>query len=221
MLVRKISFHGGLVMEKIVSKADSVKLVGGRVCLDFVNTADWHGSEEPVEYLNSYSDLVLWGRHAMGLSDGETGALIRESGDRPSEAARVHQMALEWREALLRIFYAIYRDEGPAQKDLDIVNALLSKTMKHLELSFSLASVSFSWSWKETEGILERVLWPVVKDAADLLTSGQLSQVSRCADEKCGWLFLDTSRNRSRRWCDMKDCGNRAKVRRHYRKKQE
>lgn len=206
-------------MEKTVSKAASLKLVGGRISLDFVNTADWHGSEEPVEYLNSYRDLVLWGGHAMGLNAEETEALMRGSENRPKEAEKVYKMALAWREALLRIFYAIHRQEKPAQKDLDIFNRVLSNTMKHLELS--MASGGFSLGWQEMGEVLERVLWPVVKDAAELLTSEQLPRVSRCADDKCGWLFLDTSRNRSRRWCDMKDCGNRAKVRRHYRKKQE
>lgn len=206
-------------MENVVSKAASLNLVGGRLCLDFVNTADWHGSEEPVEYLNSYRDLVLWAGHAMSMSPGAVRALLNGSESRPSEAAKVYKTALMWREALLRIFYAIHRQEEPVQKDLDIFNKVLSKTMRRLELS--LESGGFSWGWNEAEGVLEGVLWPVVRDAAELLTSDQLRWVSRCADDKCGWLFLDTSRNRSRRWCDMKDCGNRAKVRRHYRKSQE
>jgi predicted RNA-binding Zn ribbon-like protein len=65
------------------------------------------------------------------------------------------------------------------------------------------------------------MLWPVVRDAADLLTSKELNRVGRCADERCGWLFVDTSRNRSRRWCSMESCGNRAKARRHYRKSRD
>ncbi|MCP4218989.1 MAG: hypothetical protein GY765_30425 [bacterium] len=206
-------------MEQIVGKADSLKLVGGRSCLDFVNTADWHGSETIVEHLDSYRDLVLWAGHALALSASDVGALIHEAEKRPAEAAKVYKAAIIWREALLRIFYAIQRQEKPAQKDLDIFNKLLSKTMKHLRLS--LAPAGPCWGWTEAGEALERVLWPVVKDAAELLTSEQLPRVSRCADETCGWLFIDTSRNRSRRWCDMKDCGNRAKVRRHYRKKQE
>jgi len=49
-----------------------------------------------------------------------------------------------------------------------------------------------------------------------LLTSSQrLNQVRQCRGDNCGWLFVDGSKNHSRRWCDMRDCGNRAKVRRH------
>ena len=73
----------------------------------------------------------------------------------------------------------------------------------------------FAWDWTP-ENALDRVLWPVVRDAAELLSGEDLDRVGRCADANCGWLFLDTSRNHSRRWCSMKDCGNRAKARRHY-----
>ena len=64
------------------------------------------------------------------------------------------------------------------------------------------------------------MLWPVVQSAVDLMTSPELDRVGQCADDRgCGWLFVDTTKNRSRRWCDMRDCGNRAKARRHYAKK--
>lgn len=206
-------------MDQAVSQAASLNLVGGRVCLDFINTADWHGCDRIVEHLNGYRDLVLWGGHALGLGKGEIEALLNESTNHPLVATKVYNKSLVLRKALLQIFDTILRQETPAQKNLDIFNGVLSKTMAHLELA--LISREFSWRWKKTGGNLDRVLWPVVRDAADLLTSEQLQRVSRCADDRCGWLFLDTSRNRSRRWCDMKDCGNRAKVRRHYRRQQD
>lgn len=206
-------------MEQAACKAASLNLVGGRICLDFLNTADWHFSEKIVEHLKSYRDLVLWGGHALGLGKGEIEALLNESTNHPSVAAKVYNKSLVLREALLQIFDAILRQETPAQKNLDIFNGVLSKTMRHLELA--LISREFSWRWREAGDNLNKVLWPVVRDAADLLTSEQLQRVSRCADDRCGWFFIDTSRNRSRRWCDMKDCGNRAKVRRHYRRQQD
>ena len=73
----------------------------------------------------------------------------------------------------------------------------------------------FKWDWSE-ELALDRMLWFIARSAADLLTSGNLDRVRQCGDEECGWLFIDTTKNRSRRWCDMTDCGNRAKARRHY-----
>jgi predicted RNA-binding Zn ribbon-like protein len=114
------------------------------------------------------------------------------------------------------MFLALEKQKEPEKADLEIFNAALSKTMKKLILSVDQGR--FSWGWQEAGLPLEKVLWPIVKDAAELFTSEQLPRVSRCADDTCRWFFLDTSRNRNRRWCDMKDCGNRAKVKRHYQK---
>ena len=74
----------------------------------------------------------------------------------------------------------------------------------------------YTWVWDEGGRALDSMLWPVARSAADLLTSGELQAVRQCAGRACGWLFLDTSRNRTRRWCDMSVCGNRAKARRHH-----
>jgi predicted RNA-binding Zn ribbon-like protein len=61
---------------------------------------------------------------------------------------------------------------------------------------------------------LELPLWILARSAADLLTSEQHAYVRQCASEECTWLFIDRSKNHSRRWCDMGDCGNREKARR-------
>jgi predicted RNA-binding Zn ribbon-like protein len=78
------------------------------------------------------------------------------------------------------------------------------------------AKTGFTWTWHNEPGALDVMLWPVVQSAGELLTSAQIVQVRECAGDTCSWLFLDTSKNHSRRWCDMKDCGNRAKAKRHY-----
>ena len=74
----------------------------------------------------------------------------------------------------------------------------------------------FAWAWSDEQAALDPMLWRIARSAADLLTSGELGRVRECADEVCGWVFLDMSKNQSRRWCDMKECGNQAKSRRHY-----
>jgi hypothetical protein len=56
----------------------------------------------------------------------------------------------------------------------------------------------------------------IVRSAVELLTSEDRSRLRVCAGEDCDWLFVDGSRNRSRRWCDMSTCGNRAKARRYH-----
>ena len=68
-----------------------------------------------------------------------------------------------------------------------------------------------SWPGDRT---LRTLRWEVATSAVDLLTAGRLDRVGECP--ACGWLFLDTSKNRSRRWCSMATCGGRDKARRYY-----
>jgi predicted RNA-binding Zn ribbon-like protein len=193
---------------------DTLDLLGGRTSLDFANTADWHASDEPVEYLTSYAALVAWGQQVGILTDPQVQDLLDEAGRRPSEADSIHQRAVALREAIYRIFAAISAGFPAEEEDLALFNAELSHTLARSRVV--PAGEGYAWGWRGEEVALDRVLWPVVRDAADLLTSEDLARVGQCADDRCGWLFLDTSRNQSRRWCSMADCGNRAKARRHY-----
>ncbi len=80
----------------------------------------------------------------------------------------------------------------------------------------------FIWDWQDDpEPALDRVLWPIIRSAAQLLIADELSRLKLCDADDCGWLFVDGSRNRSRRWCDMSDCGNRAKARRYRERQRE
>ena len=201
-------------MVDAVTKASVLSLRGGRLCLDFANTADWHASNLPVEHLTSYAELVAWGLHVGTLTKRQGQRLLAEATDRPLAATAVLERAIVLRDAVYRLFSAVSRGLEPQAADLAVLNAELSKTLGHSRLVPT--GEGFAWDWSGGEDALDRMLWPVVHDAADLLTSRELDRVGQCADDRCGWLFLDTSRNRSRRWCSMEDCGNRAKARRHY-----
>jgi predicted RNA-binding Zn ribbon-like protein len=96
---------------------------------------------------------------------------------------------------------------------------MLAETMIHTQLVPK--GKCCEWSWIAQDDVLDRMLWPVIRSAADLLTSQDLWSVKICASDSCNWLFLDTSKNQSRRWCDMKSCGNRAKVHRHYERRKQ
>jgi predicted RNA-binding Zn ribbon-like protein len=192
----------------------TLNLLGERTSLDFANTADWHASDDPVEYLTSYAALVAWGQHVGILTDRQVQDLLDEAGRRPSEADAIHQRAVALREAIYRIFAAISAGLPAEEEDMALFNAELSRTLARSRVVPS--GEGYTWGWTGEKVALDRVLWPVVRDAADLLTSEDLARVGQCADDKCGWLFLDTSRNQSRRWCSMADCGNRAKARRYY-----
>jgi predicted RNA-binding Zn ribbon-like protein len=198
-----------------VSTVQELSLLGVRLCLDFANTADWHASDQPVEHLTSYAELVAWGQHARILSAQQAQRLLAIAASRSADAKAILERAIVLREAIYHLFTALSLGARPSESDLAVVNAELSGAMTRSLIVPE--GIGFAWDWS-AEDALDRMLWPVVQDAADLLTGEDLSRVGRCADDNCGWLFFDTSRNHSRRWCSMKDCGNRAKARRHYRK---
>jgi predicted RNA-binding Zn ribbon-like protein len=186
---------------------------GGALCLDFVNTMSG-ARARPEERLNTYLDLVSWGRQAGLLTEREAQRLGRAVRLRPADAARMLEEARALREALFRIFQAAIDRRPPSGDDLDVLNAALSAAHSHLRLK--AGGSGFEWGWTDAPDALDRMLWPVVRSAVELLTSPQRSRLHICESPTCDWLFLDMSRNRSRRWCDMRDCGNRAKARRYY-----
>jgi predicted RNA-binding Zn ribbon-like protein len=201
-------------MDKIRTHAETLKLIGGRISLDFANTVGWHASDHPHERLTSYSNLVAWSQHAGILTDREAQCLLNEAARRPVDANAVLERAIALREAIYRTFSAISHGRPPEAGDLARFNAELSDALTRSQIVPT--ADGFAWDWVGAEDALDRVLWTVVRDAVDLLTSDDLNRVQECAGDGCGWLFLDMSRNRSRRWCAMGDCGNRAKARRYY-----
>lgn len=193
------------------------EFTGERLCLDFVNTFSERGSSVPEEHLNSYADLLAWSRQAGIVDEQRVEQLQTLSEGQPGRAGQEIERARWAREFLFRIFSALAGGQSPRQEDLEHFNVLLAAAMKHARIA--PGDGGFVWDWREDQDRLELPLWIVVRDAADLLTSQELSRVRTCASDDCDWLFLDTSKNRSRRWCDMKSCGNRAKARRHYGRK--
>lgn len=195
-------------------------LKGKGLCLDFSNTVGMHASEHPREKLSTYQDLVIWSLHAGIISEDDAQRLTRKAKKNPSGSEKVLKHAVNLREAIYRIFSSVAAGSPPPKKDLSILNRNISKAMSQSRLIQSKAG--FSWDVTENKDTLDWMLNPVVWSAADLLTSDELDRVRECADDRgCGWLFLDKSRNRSRRWCDMKECGNRAKAKRFYKRRQK
>ncbi len=193
------------------------ELTGGLLCLDFANTVEDRPDVYPRDLLSSYNDLVSWGKQAHVLTEQEAQQLLEEARRRPVEASGVLQRAVAIREAIFRILKSVVKDTLPEEVDLIMLSAAVADTQNHARIVSKAGG--FSWDWIGDENTLDRMLWPVVRSAADLLTSDELEDVRVCASDTCNWLFLDTSKNHSRRWCDMKSCGNRAKARRFYGRK--
>ena len=185
-------------------------------CLAFANTAAWHASPHPEEGITSLNDLIDW-EEAIGiLSQGQAVALRSMADEDSTGAESARLVAIAFRETVYRVFAAISGQYTPAAADVARITDVLQWGMSKAGLIES--GGRFSWAWNEVDYGFDRLLWPAAHSAARLLTDEKLlSSIRQCADDRgCGVLFVDRTRNHSRRWCSMKSCGNRAKAQRHY-----
>jgi len=183
-----------------------LRVVGGNLALDFVNTVD---GEPAFEHLQDYGGLVAWGGHVGLLSEEAVCRLVRAAEARPSGARAAHERALALRDTLFGIFGAIARGERPPERNLEVLQREECEALDRGRLA--PRGEGYEWEWPD--GDADSVLWHVVHAAVGLLTSGPLDRVKSCAG--CDWIFVDGSKNRSRRWCTMDVCGTNAKMRRY------
>ena len=196
---------------------DLPRRLSGHLSLDFVNTIDPRHGDSAHDYLTSYAALVSWSKYIDLLPVDRTDQLLRAAEQRPAIANAAFHRALGLREALYAIFSASIQAQQPSTEDMNILNGVLREGMARA--SVHVTQQGFAWTW-EAESALDSLLWPIARSAAELLSSDEVQQVRECpGDDGCGWLFIDTSRNHRRRWCSMNGCGNRAKARRHYERK--
>lgn len=188
-------------------------LTSGHPALEFTNTVGNHASDHPSEKLLAYEHLLgLAGRVGL-LSPVRVEALKRKAHRKPGEAARVLAQAILLREALYRIFVAVTKKSSPADADLALLNKILRTAIEGAEVGQRAGR--FDLEWNVDQAALDAPLRLFALAGMDLLTSEYCDRLGQCADEDgCGWLFVDTTKNHSRRWCNISDCGNRAKQRR-------
>lgn len=199
------------------------ELTGGALCLDFVNTIDNRPvAERRRDLLVDFTELVRWARQADAIGGPDARALSRAARQQPKRAAQALARATALRESVHRVFAALASGRSPADDDLAHLSGAAVEAMQHQRLAPDPQGPhpqGFTWAWDDASGDnLDRIWWPIARSAEDLLVSGRHQSVRACAADTCGWLFLDTSRSQSRRWCDMRVCGNRAKVKRFYRR---
>jgi predicted RNA-binding Zn ribbon-like protein len=188
-------------------------LDGGRLCLDFANTRS-----ATADHLSAYADLVAFAAQSNLLTPATAARLHAAAERAPGAAAATFLSARTLRDALRRLFLAVANQARPAEPDLDVLNAHLAASLPHARVvAADGPGAAYEWGWAGTE--LDSPLWPIVRSAADVLTSDQERPLVReCGASDCAWLFIDATRNRSRQWCSMTSCGNREKARRHYRR---
>jgi predicted RNA-binding Zn ribbon-like protein len=172
-------------------------------CLDFVNTLAWRGSARPTEHLGGLDDLLAWATRHAAAAPAVPDAGLFEAG-------------IALRELIHRVFAARAEDRPVTPADLAALNAALAAAPSRT----ALAPLDDAFAWQTAPAhppsAIGTLLAPVLWSAADLLAQGSRVVVRACANPDCRWLFIDASRNGSRRWCLMAACGNRAKAQRHY-----
>lgn len=184
-------------------------LIAGHPALDFTNSVGWHAGADQIEHFHSYGDLLDWAGDASVLTREHLAALRRKAAARPAAARAALRRAIDIRELVYRIFAVVARQRTPARADLEQLRAAQIEALRHATVHWSGALAS---TFAKCDALLAPV-YPVVLAAVELLQSDELDRVRQCANDPCGWLFVDRSRNGSRRWCSSTDCGNESRVR--------
>jgi len=204
-------------MPKMVSQShDDFERVGGRLCLDFVNTRGSHYDADAREYVDDYAGLVAWLRACDGGLDArQASRLLAAARAHPRRASEVFAKSRELRALLYRILAARASGKAPARADLEAFDREAQGALAERTLT---PGAQWRWSWRD-DGALELPLWLVIASSVDLLLDDDPARLRQCpAPDGCGWLFYDTSKNATRRWCSMRMCGNGAKARRFQRR---
>jgi len=195
------------------SPADRFEWVGNHAALDFTNTVDWTSRGLESERLRSFDDLVRWALAAGAISLPEATALGARAGREPRRAIEALRLARELRSEIHEVMTAIARRVPPRQAALHAFNEAVRSAFSGLSVAWDGGRMVWR---REDTGTLDLVAHHVAWLAAQLMTSPDKTPIGLCANPECGWLFLDTTKNHSRRWCGMPDCGPRAKARRYY-----
>lgn len=188
------------------------QLVGGHPALDLVNTLDWRFREgDTEELLTTYSDVLSFAEQSELLTAAEARRLERATGTESGrKTALLAVRAL--REALAEVLYARLDGRKPADMSVRTLDRLFKSAQGSRTLRWS--GDGMRWEWPAANADLDLALLKLAQSAEELVTGEQIESVRDCAKPDCRWLFLDTSKNHTRRWCDMKLCGNRMKARR-------
>jgi predicted RNA-binding Zn ribbon-like protein len=195
-----------------------IALAGGALALDFANTVGGTHVRPTHDHLRDYGDIARFAVLAGGLQPGVAKRLAERAERDPRRAAAVYELGIALREAIWGVFSALASGDAPRDDDLALIGDAAAAGAARSRLVYDRDGVG--WSLPADGDELERPLWGIARSAADLLTSSDRDRVKECASVTCEWVFLDRSRNHSRRWCDMSDCGNRAKAQRFHAKKQ-
>lgn len=188
------------------------QLIAAHPALDLVNTLDWRFREDgPEELLATYDDLLGFCAQAGVLTTKQIRQILRVQN--ASAVAGVLAACRELREAVAAVLYATVDDRTLPTSQIKSLERFFHSARIHQRLAWS--GRGLAWDWPSVEVNAELPLWILSVRTESLMTCGDLRRLRACEKPDCRWLFLDTSKNHTRRWCDMKICGNRMKARRY------
>jgi predicted RNA-binding Zn ribbon-like protein len=194
-----------------MSSTSAIARIGGHPALDFANTAGWHASEQRLEHLTSFGEWLAWVRET-GLESRSLAQVARLGARHPADAARALRRVIARRELIFRVFAAVAQGRSPLPADLDALHRAQVAALDAAGARWHGGRLSLVW--KADRAALDTPLHPLTLAAGDLLASPGIERLRQCANHPCGWLFLDQSKNGSRRWCSSAECGNASRVRR-------
>ena len=193
------------------TKGRVFELTGGHPALDLVNTLDWRFRESgPEELLEDYGDVVRFTEQTGLLSAADARKLLRNVPE--GKAAKVVQAVREMREAAAEALYAVVDGRSPSAMAVRQLQNFFAEAEERRELRWD--GEKLQWSFPASSSLPELPLWVLSLSTAEFMMSEQMRFLRECGNAECRWLFVDTSKNHTRRWCDMKICGNRMKARR-------
>ena len=200
-----------------MSGPEPFKLHAGHPALELVNTLDLRFSAQAVDLIPTYKDLLRFATQLELLTAEQARKLGRSVEEK--EAHQVLASTVELRGALAAVLYGRIGGSKPPAAQIQVLERQFHLAAQHRRLLAGDAHLE--WSWSGVERQAEIPLWMLAQAASDLLVSNEAELVKDCGDPTCRWLFLDLSKNHTRRWCNMKTCGNRMKARRHHARIQE
>lgn len=194
---------------------ENLQMDGGCLVFDFVNTVNTRRPAPEIEYLQTFEDLLLWSAKARSVGDEKLHALREYASQKPEDALAALRDVIEAREMLYELFSSIAAGNVPSNAVIHAFNRRLSLAFQRIHMKFGPARAEFHLEGSDV--FLGEPLLPVLKSAFDIVTNQDFGRIKECP--RCGWLFLDSTKNGKRKWCDMNVCGSREKSLEYYYRK--
>ena len=188
----------------------TLSLVAGNLALDFTNTESGRGGDEHLDHLQTAGDLVAWAVHAKIIGEKNAALARRIVKDQNKLSRHLVARGRFLRETIYRINSNIVVGKPPARKLLHSLAATHAEMLATATLTPH--EDNYGWAWHPKAELVAAILGPVTLSALNLLVDADFSRIKQCRGNHCGWLFYDSTKNKSRQWCDMSVCGNRAKA---------